>query len=134
MTRLLFLSAFFVLACVTNAVAGDPLSFTGSWDAPDSATSTFSLDLTQHGQHLSGYHSAVARGGKRVDAVLPAEGSPSITGTVSGRVAHVHFQSGYDPESHGEALLTLRRDGTLTWKVTSSVGAFYLPAAATLHR
>ena len=134
MTRFLFLSAFFVLGCLSSAVAAEPLPFTGSWSAPDSATSAFSLDLTQRGQHLSGYHSAVARDGKRVDAVLPAEGSPSITGTVSGRVAHVHFQSGYDPGSHGEALLTLRRDGTLAWKVTSSVGAFYLPAAATLHR
>ena len=134
MTRFLFLSAFLVFGGVVSAVAADPLLFTGSWSAPESATSTFSLDLTQHDHRLSGYHSAVARGGKRVDAVLPSEGSPSITGTVSGRVAHVHFQSGYDPESHGEALLTLRRDGTLTWKVTSSVGAFYLPAAATLHR
>ena len=134
MTRFLFLSAFLVFGWVLSAVAANPLPFTGSWSAPDSTTSAFSLDLTQHGQRLTGYHSAVARSGKRVDAVLSSEGGPSITGTVSGRVAHVHFQSGYDPESHGEALLTLRRDGTLTWKVTSSVGAFYLPAATTLHR
>ncbi len=134
MTRLLFLLIFLVFGCLAHVVAADPLLFTGSWEASESATSSFSLDLTQHGHHLSGYHSAVARGGKRVDAVEPAEGAPSITGTVSGGVAHVHFQSGYAPESHGEALLTLRRDGTLTWKVTQSVGAFYLPATATLHR
>ena len=131
--RLRLLPTFFVLCCVASVVAAEPLPFTGSWDASESAASSFSLDLAQHGRHLSGYHSAVARDGKRVDAVLPTESSPSITGTVSGKVAHVRFQSGYDPDGHGEALLTLRRDGTLAWRVTRSVGAFCLPEVAILH-
>ena len=134
MTHRPFLLVLLLVGSAVSASAGSPLSFAGSWGSPESATCDFSLDLTQHGEHLSGYHSAIAQHGNRVDAVLPDEGSPSITGTIVGRAAHIHFRSGYDESAYGEALLTLQPNGTLRWKVTKSVGAFYLPTTATLRK
>jgi hypothetical protein len=103
MTRSLLILLF--LCC--GALAGDGVNFAGSWDAPVNDVSAFSLDLTQTGNRITGYHTAIAHRGKRIDSVLPDEGRPSITGTITGGVAHVRFQSGYDESGRGEAVLTL---------------------------
>lgn len=134
MTRRLFLLGFLLLSGSAGAFAADPPDLTGVWTIPGSDALAFSLDLTQHGQQLSGYHSVVVRSGDRVDTVLAADGSPSIVGTVTRQVAHVRFQSGYDKDGHGEATLILRPDGTLVWKLTKSAGTHYLPDTATLRR
>ena len=92
MTRSLLILLF--LCC--GALAGDGVNFAGSWDAPVNDVSAFSLDLTQTGNRITGYHTAIAHRGKRIDSVLPDEGRTSITGTITGGIAHVRFQSGYD--------------------------------------
>src|SRR5438874_6600535 len=96
MPRSLPILLFICFGIAAGALASDSPSFTGSWDAPDSAASAFSLDLVQTGNRIKGYHTAIAHRGKRIDAVLPSEGAPSITGTASGGVARVRFQSGYN--------------------------------------
>ena len=116
-----------------DSLAGEGASFTGSWDSPNGNVSDFSLDLVQTGNRIQGYHTAIAHRGKRIDAVLPSDGTPSITGTVSGGVAHVHFQSGYDESSSGEAVLTLRGN-KLEWKITKSSGIHYFPMSCVLRR
>jgi hypothetical protein len=118
---------------VTTALAGQDASFTGSWEASNGDVSDFSLDLVQTGNLVQGYHSSIAHSGKRIDAVLPKEGAPSITGTVSKGVARVYFQSGYDKSGRGEAVLTLRGDN-LQWKVVKSTGVHYIPTTSVLHR
>jgi hypothetical protein len=80
----------------TESLAGGSGSFTGLWDASNGDVSDFSLDLVQTGNRIEGYHTSIADHSKRIDAVERSEGTPSITGTVSGGVAHVRFQSGYD--------------------------------------
>ncbi len=129
MTRSLLILLF--LCCGALAAAG--VNFAGSWDAPVNDVSAFSLDLTQTGNRITGYHTAIAHRGKRVDSVLPDEGRPSITGTITGGVAHVRFQSGYDESGRGEAVLTLR-DNKLEWKITKSSGIHYFPMSCVLSR
>ncbi len=109
------------------------MTFTGSWDAHGSEASAFSLDLTQTGNRIRGYHIAVTPHGRRIDAALPEDGPTSITGTVTASAAHVRFQSAYDESGHGEAILTLRGN-KLDWKITRSSGAHYLPMSSVLER
>jgi hypothetical protein len=123
----------FCFVFVGRLLADESASFTGSWDGPNDAASAFSLDLTQTGNRIAGYHSAIALRGHRIDAVLPKEGPPSISGTVIGGVARVRFQSAYDESGKGEATLTLRK-GKLEWKITKSSGIHYFPTSCILHR
>ena len=129
MTRSLLI--LFLLCC--GALAGDGVNFAGSWDAPVNDVSAFSLDLTQTGNRITGYHTVIADRGNRIDSVLPDEGRPSITGTITGGVAHVRFQSGYDESGRGEAVLILR-DNKLEWKITKSSGIHYFPMSSVLSR
>jgi len=117
MTRSLLILLF--LCC--GALAGDGVNFAGSWDAPVNDVSAFSLDLTQTGNRITGYHTAIAHRGKRIDSVLPDAGRPSITGTITGGVAHVRFQSGYDESGRGEAALTLRDHEVFWYSLLSNV-------------
>jgi len=104
--------------------------FTGAWAAKTTEHSAFSLQLTQKGDQLEGYHSAVAQKGNRIDSALPGEDRPSIKGTIVNGVALVQFRSGYS-EATGNATLTLK-DGKLEWKITKSSGVHYLPDTAVL--
>jgi hypothetical protein len=133
-TRFSFLLAAMVLAFAAPAPAAPPPDFTGAWNGPNSDDYTFGFDLKQVGDQVTGYHNAVARHGNRVDAVLPEDGPPSITGTVSGKVAQVHFRSGYKEDAGGDAVMTLQRDGSLSWKITNSTGGHWLPESMVLQR
>jgi uncharacterized protein YecT (DUF1311 family) len=126
-------SLLILLFLCCGALADDGVNFAGSWDAPVNDVSAFSLDLTQTGNRITGYHTAIAQRGKRIDSVLPDEGRPSITGTITGGVAHVRFQSGYDESGRGEAVLTLRGN-KLEWKIIKSSGIHYLPTKSILQR
>ena len=128
-----FLGILFFLGLSFATRAGETANLTGSWANAANAFGVFSLNLTQTGNRLQGYHGAIALRGKRIDAVLPSEGPPSIIGTISGNVAHVRFRSGYDEHGHGEATLTLR-DHQLVWEITKSTGTHYLPTSAVLSR
>jgi hypothetical protein len=104
--------------------------FSGNWVTSEGGN--LSLDLGQKGSRLSGYHAAIVGSGRRIDAVMQGEGSPSISGTIDGTVAHVVFRSGYG-DGKGEATLTLR-GGALTWQITRSSGIHYLPPHCVLQR
>jgi len=133
MPRSLLIILFVCIGFGTESLAGGSGSFTGLWDASNGDVSDFSLDLVQTGNRIEGYHNSIADRGKRIDAVERSEGTPSITGTVSGGVAHVRFQSGYDESGSGEAVLTLRGN-KLEWKITKSSGIHYLPMKSVLQR
>jgi hypothetical protein len=133
MTRSLLILLVFCFGISAESLADEIVNFAGSWDAPSSDVSAFSLDLTQTGNRIRGYHTAIAHRGKRIDAVLPSEGPPSITGIVTGGVAHIKFRSGYNDTGSGEALLTFRGN-KLEWKITKSSGAHYFPESSVLFR
>ena len=105
--------------------------FAGVWDFNAGNASSFTLELTQTGNHIEGYHTAIAHRGNRIDAILPKEGKPSITGDVIAGVAHISFRSGYS-DATGEATLTLNGN-KLEWKITRSSGAHYLPTTCILR-
>jgi hypothetical protein len=70
----------------------------------------------------------------RIDAMIPEDGNPSIFGIVQGKTARVKFQSGYS-EATGEALLTLKDENTLDWKILNVTdGEIYIPGEAILKR
>ena len=130
--RALFLLVAFCAAL--HASAARAASFAGTWSDAYHEGGAFILQLTQAGNRVRGYHVSVAARGKRIDAALPEDGPPSITGTISAETAHVHFRSGYrDDGSGGEALLTFRGD-KLEWKIIKSSGAHYFPKSAILSR
>ena len=121
---------------MTDAATNEKAGFTGSWGSKADDAVAFSLDLTQAGNHIEGYHSAVAQHGNRIDAVTPDDGQPSITGDVSEGVAHLRFRSGYSDATDaatGEATITISGN-TLEWKITKSSGVHYLPTSSTLYR
>jgi len=132
MTRKLLILLLAYLLAFMNATAHGAPGFTGSWDSKENGDFAFSLDLTQKGNRLEGYHSAVALHGRRLDAVLPSDGPPSIVGIISGGVAKVRFQSGYS-DATGEATITLHGN-KLEWKITGSSGVHYLPESCVLYR
>ena len=130
--RSLFTVFFLSIFISLSTPAADKSEFAGSWDYSVSDVFAFSLDLTQSGDRIEGYHIAIARSGKRVDAILPNEDKPSITGNVASGVASISFRSGYS-DATGTAKLT-RKGKKLLWKITGSTGAHYLPISCVLHR
>jgi hypothetical protein len=127
------LSILFALAfLLANSSAASKKPFTGVWDFNAGSAASFTLELTQTGNHIEGYHTAIAHRGNRIDAILPKEGEPSITGDVVSGVAHVHFRSGYS-DATGEATLTLNGN-KLEWEIIRSSGAHYLPKSCILRR
>jgi hypothetical protein len=132
MTRNLLIFLLVCLVAFMNATAHGAPSFTGSWASKANGDFEFSLDLTQKGNRLEGYHTAVALHGRRIDAVLPSDGPPSVAGIISGGVAEVHFQSGYS-DATGEATISLHGN-KLEWKIIKSSGAHYLPESCVLYR
>ena len=123
---------FFLTPMIAGSSATGKEAFTGSWDFNAGNASSFSLELTQTGNRVQGYHTAIAHRGNRIDAVLPKEGKPSITGDVVAGVAHIHFRSGYS-DATGDATLTLKGN-KVEWTITRSSGAHYLPASCILRR
>jgi hypothetical protein len=125
-----------ILFCLTlllaNSSGANKKPFAGVWDFNAGKASSFTLELTQVGNHIEGYHTAIAHRGNRIDAILPKEGKPSITGYLVADVAHIHFRSGYS-DATGEATLTLKGN-KLEWTITRSSGAHYLPASCILRR
>src|SRR2546427_11459221 len=122
MTRSLPILLF--LCC--GALAADGVNFAGSWDAPVNDVSAFSLDLTQTGNRITGYHTAIAHRGKRIDSVLPDEGRRSITGTITGGGISVRFQSGDAESAHGRRWRDLR-DHKLQREITKRPSIKYFP-------
>ena len=117
---------------ITTLFGASNKPFAGVWDFNAGKASSFTLELTQVGNHIEGYHTAIAHRGNRIDAVRPKEGKPSITGDVVAGVAHVRFFSGYG-DGAGEATLTLNGN-KLEWRITRSSGAHYLPTSCILRR
>jgi hypothetical protein len=132
MTRSLVILLISSIFIVMDAAANEKGGFTGSWVSKADDAIVFSLDLTQAGSRIKGYHIAVAHHGNRIDAVMPDDGRPSITGAVSRGVAHLRFRSGYS-EATGEATITLHGN-KLEWKITKSSGIHYLPTSSILYR
>ena len=123
--RSLLTILFSLTLMIADSSATDKGAFAGSWDFSAGNAAAFSLELTQTGNRVQGYHTAIARHGNRIDAVLPKEGKPSVTGDVVAGVAHIHFRSGYS-DATGDATLTLKGN-KLEWTITRSSGAHYLP-------
>ena len=117
---------------IADASATEKRGFAGSWSFSAGNAVSFSLKLTRTGDRIEGFHTAVAHRGNRIDAVLPGEDEPSITGDIVAGVAHIRFHSGYS-DATGEATLTLKAN-KLEWKITQSSGAHYLPSSCILHR
>ena len=128
----LLTTLFSLMLLIADASATEKRGFAGSWSFSVGNASSFSLDLTRNGNRIQGYHTAIARRGNRIDAVLPGEGKPSITGDIIAGVAHIRFHSGYS-DATGEATLTLK-DNKLEWRITQSSGAHYLPNSCILNR
>lgn len=116
-----------------SAPAIRPADLTGPWQW-EQGQESLDLTLVQHGNEITGYHSAVGERGMKVDEVLEASGKPSITGAIKGNVATVQFRSGYpDSTGGGTARLTLR-GAYLYWQIIKSEGEHYLPKTARLTR
>ncbi len=130
--RSLLTTLFSLMLLIADASATEKRGFAGSWFFSAGNAASFSLKLTQTGDRIQGYHTAIAHRGNRIDAVIPGEGKPSITGDIVGGDAHIRFHSGYS-DATGEATLTLK-DNKLEWKITKSSGAHYLPSSSILHR
>jgi len=124
-------AAFFCICSL--AVAGIEPSLSGSWSTPEKPGGSFTLFLTQTGDAVTGYHTAIAHRGNRIDAILAEDGNPSITGTFTNGVARVNFKSGYSDVT-GQAEIVLK-DGMVTWTILhKSSGGCYIPEHAVLHR
>jgi|ERR1700736_905869 hypothetical protein len=130
--RSLLAILFSLTLLLANSSGASKKPFAGVWDFNAGNASSFTLELTQAGNHIEGYHTAIAHRGNRIDAILPKEGKPSITGDVVAGVAHIHFRSGYS-DATGEATLTLKGN-KLEWEITRSSGAHYLPTSCILRR
>ena len=107
-------------------------TFTGLWADEGNDVRAFSLDLKQNGNQITGYHSAVALRGSRIDAILPSEESPSIAGFIENGVALVWFKSGYGGGGGGRAILSLAGN-QISWRIVGSYGVHYFPSASTLN-
>ena len=119
-------------SAVTNLYAGpSEKRFEGEWASHKDVD--FSIHLHQDGNQLTGYHSAVTKDGRRTDTP-DFEGSPSITGTITGDTAIVDVHSTYS-----DAVLKVRltlHDRSLDWKVlqVKQSGDYYIPDKATLSK
>jgi hypothetical protein len=121
------------ISCALPCARADAApKFTGSWETGQAKDRSFSLDLAQTGNRISGYHTAIALKGRRIDAVLPEDGEPSIKGSVNGIQARVQFRSGYS-DATGTATITLQGK-MLVWRIISSTPGHFLPDRATLYR
>jgi hypothetical protein len=124
-------AAFFCICLL--AFAGTESHLSGSWSTPEKPGGSFTLFLTQTGDAVTGYHTAIAHHGNRIDATLAEDGTPSIKGTFSNGVAHVTFKSGYSDVT-GEAEIVLQ-DDKLAWTILrKSSGSCYIPDKAFLQR
>jgi hypothetical protein len=135
----LFPALIALMAAATTACPAAPapavkaVDLTGPWQW-EQGQESLDLTLEQHGNEITGYHSAVGQQGQKVDEVLEATGKPSITGEIKSNVATVHFRSGYpDSTGGGTARLTLR-GAYLYWQIIKSDGEHYLPKSARLTR
>jgi len=130
MKRLLLVIAFFT---TITAWGSGSLDFTGSWESKNTKGISLDLDLKQTGNKIEGYHVAVVLNTRshHTDAVLPEDGRPSITGTVSGSKASVLFTS--ENEATGTATITLQGN-KIEWTILSSSSGHLLPKHATLYR
>lgn len=108
----------------TATTLAEPIDFTGHWE---NESLNFSLDLSQDGMQVRGSHVVVAQQGNKIDSL-----DNSITGTIQGESATIHFQSSFSTNA-GVAQITFIDPNTISWKVTSPPdGENYLPSEATL--
>jgi hypothetical protein len=91
--------------------------FTGSWNITDKK-SGFTLELIQDGNQVKGGACAVIDDGRRIDCGSDdIKNEPNVEGTITDNVATVTFQSSFDTESKGTAVIILTDKG-LIWDVT----------------
>ena len=134
MRKMIRLTMFMCLAtAVTNLYAGpSEKRFEGEWVSHKNVD--FGIHLQQKGDQLTGYHSAVTKDGSRTDTAVDGEGSPSITGTITGDTAIVDVHHAYS-----DAVLKVRltlHDRSLNWKIlqVKQSGEHYIPDKATLSK
>lgn len=107
--------------------------FLGEWDWNDApSTTTFSIDIKQHGNELIGQYCAVAQNGNKIDC--DDEENPNIDGVVdsAGKSAIVSFSSFFGAKN-GRATIKIS-GGHLIWHIVKkpSEGEFYAPKDAIL--
>ncbi len=114
------------VAIVEQPKEPDP-TFAGYWHCENNAL-CFDLDLYQNGKTLRGNYATVMTVRDRMDY----DDNP-VEGTIKGNTAIVKFRS-TAWEGSGTATITMRDDGTLSWKVTNGTGEYIIPDKCILKK
>lgn len=124
---LISLAAIAMVACGNQTAKND---FSGEWNwVENNDYQNFSITLTQDGNNITGIHSAVADGGRRMDD----SEETSIVGTVSNGIATVKITSGYSL-SVSEVTIKFIDNNKIEWTVTEGIGERYFPDNAVMTK
>lgn len=106
--------------------------FSGKWQGEGDAASTFSLQLSQQNNKLTGSYCFITQGGKRIDC--PDEQQQNLSGEIKNNIANITFNSTFGGVE-GKATLTLSGE-KLQWRMTRPPvnGDYYAPEHYTLVR
>lgn len=105
--------------------------FSGVWHWSASGA-TFTLNLIQKNDSLSGYHCAVAQNGNRIDCQPNHE--TTIQGMILRDSAIVTFKSLYS-RKYGTAIIRKTESGSLFWKISIPPSdQYFLPDSVILTR
>ncbi|NLS54065.1 hypothetical protein [Hafnia alvei] len=85
---------------------GSMACFGGHWES-ESKTSTFTIDLTETGNHISGKYCFITNNGNRIDC-SEQDDDDNIRGTVTNGKAQVSFDSTFG--GTGKASLIIKND------------------------
>lgn len=104
--------------------------FSGKWHGEENSASTFSLQLSQQNNKLSGSWCFITQGGNRIDC--PDEQQQNLAGEVKDNVATITFNSTFGGVN-GKATLTISGE-TLQWRMIQPPvnGDYYAPERYTL--
>ena len=130
-----FLLSLIFLCSSLFGQAAESEIFTGTWDDTKAKAVSFTLFLKQEGDQVTGYHTAIIlyTRANHVDAILPQDGEPSITGSIIGKKANVKFRSGYG-DAKGTAKIEIK-DNHIVWTLISASGPDHLfPKHAVLYK
>jgi len=120
------------LTTATESANPELSNFQGTWVDKEEKDLSFSLDLRQDGDTLTGYHCGMTKDGKRIDCSLEGEDF-TIVGTAKGNIARVKFTSAYSGQI-GMAKITHNGENLL-WEITAFPnGIYYLPDSVTLTK
>ena len=136
MKKLLLLPVMLLIifACAAFMQPQAKPDFAGNWEwVKNSEAATFSLELKQKGNELTGSYCAVANSGNRIDCGMDEGDACKVTGTINGNMATVKYTSCYSGKTATATITYLADKERMLWE-GKPTSAGYVPVKAELKR